>query len=113
MQRVARIAPVCSGVMAPARESCSRVGPSRRGSTRSEPHSRIDDWLGHLPAEGVRQMCTWERFCTFAREPERRVVDISCRLTVAGVAYEVDAELAGETVVVWWGLFDRELYLIF
>jgi hypothetical protein len=26
---------------------------------------------------------------------------------VAGVAYEVDAELAGETVVVWWGLFDR------
>jgi hypothetical protein len=47
----------------------------------------------------------------FAREPERRVVDIDCRLTVAGVAYEVDSELAGETVVVWWGLFDQELWV--
>jgi hypothetical protein len=61
------------------------------GEHRSERHSRIDDWLGHLPAEGVRQMCTWERFFMFAREPERRAVDIDCRLTVAGVAYEVDA----------------------
>src|SRR5271167_5206716 len=33
------------------------------GEHRSERHSRIDDWLGHLPAEGVRQMCAWERFC--------------------------------------------------
>ena len=81
------------------------------GEHRSERHSRIDDWLGHLPAEGVRQMCTWQRFCMFAREPERRLVDIDCRLTVAGVAYEVDAELAGETVVVWWGLFDQELWV--
>jgi hypothetical protein len=29
---------------------------------------------------------------------------------VAGVTYEVDSELAGETVVVWWGLFDQELW---
>ena len=77
---------------------------------RSEPHSRIDDWLAHLPADGVQQMCAWERFCVFAREPERRLVGIDCRVTVAGVAYEVDAELAGETVVVWWGLFDQELW---
>ena len=56
-------------------------------------------------------MCAWERFCTFAREPERRLVGIDCRLTVAGVTYEVDAELAGETVVVWWGLFDQELWV--
>jgi hypothetical protein len=78
---------------------------------RSEPHSRIDDWLAHLPADGVQQMCAWERFCAFAREPERRLVGIDCRLTVAGVTYEVDAELAGETVVVWWGLFDQELWV--
>lgn len=43
--------------------------------------------------------------------PERRHVDIDCRLTVAGVTYEVDAELSGETVVVWWGLFDQELWV--
>ena len=30
---------------------------------------------------------------------------------MAGVAYEVDPELAGETVVVWWGLFDQELFV--
>ncbi|WP_262121444.1 hypothetical protein [Serratia ficaria] len=29
---------------------------------------------------------------------------------MAGVTYELDAELAGETVVVWWGLFDQELF---
>jgi hypothetical protein len=81
------------------------------GDHRTERHSRIDDWLGHLPAEGIRQMCAWERFCTFAREPERRAVGIDCRLTVAGVTYEVDAELAGETIVVWWGLFDQELWV--
>ncbi|MGZ8409186.1 MAG: IS481 family transposase [Hyphomicrobium sp.] len=81
------------------------------GDHRTEPHSRIDDWLAHLPADGVRQMCAWERFCAFAREPERRLVGIDCRLTVAGVAYEVDPELAGETVVVWWGLFDQELWV--
>jgi hypothetical protein len=45
------------------------------GEHRSERHSRIDDWLGHLPAEGVRQMCAWERFCVFAREPERGDLD--------------------------------------
>lgn len=56
-------------------------------------------------------MCTWERFCTFAREPERRKVGIDARITVDGVSYEVDPDLAGETVILWWGLFDNELYV--
>lgn len=56
-------------------------------------------------------MCGWERFCTFAREPERRKVDSCARVSVEGVAYEVDPDLAGETVVLWWGLFDNELYV--
>lgn len=77
---------------------------------RHEPHSRLEDWQTHLPSSGLRSMCTWERFCSFAREPERRTVGIDCRLTVAGVAYELDAELTGETVIVWWGLFDQELF---
>ena len=33
------------------------------------------------------------------------------RVAVDGVAYEVDPDLAGETVVLWWGLFDNELYV--
>lgn len=87
------------------------IAACNRRDHRSEPHSRIDDWLAHLPADGVQQMCAWERFCAFAREPERRLVGLDCRLTVAGVTYEVDAGLAGETVVVWWGLFDQELWV--
>ena len=39
---------------------------------RSEPHSRIEDWLQNLPDTGVRAMCEWEQFCHFAREPEKR-----------------------------------------
>src|SRR5438552_18681258 len=39
---------------------------------RSEPHSRMEDWLENLPASGVRAACSWERLCTFAREPVRR-----------------------------------------
>jgi hypothetical protein len=87
------------------------VATYNRADHRSEPHSRLEDWLAHLPEGGVKAMCAWERFCAFAREPERRAVGIDCRMTVAGVLYEVDAELAGETVVVWWGLFDQELWV--
>ncbi len=78
---------------------------------RLEPHSRVEDWLTHLPAEGLRAMCTWERYCTFAREPERRKVDHDARVAVSGTQYEVDVELAGEEVILWWGLFDQELYI--
>ena len=63
---------------------------------RSQPHSRLADWLAHLPAEGLREMCTWEQFCRFAREPERRKVGVDARVTVAGTAYEVDPQLGGE-----------------
>jgi hypothetical protein len=78
---------------------------------RSEPHTRMEDWLQHLPSEGLRDMCSWERFCTFAREPERRKVGIDARVSVAGVRYEVDPDLAGETVIVWFGLYDDHLYV--
>ena len=44
-------------------------------------------------------------------EPERRKVGIDARVIVDGVSYEVEPDLAGETVVLWWGLFDNELYV--
>ncbi|MDJ1185875.1 IS481 family transposase [Roseofilum sp. BLCC_M143] len=78
---------------------------------RQENHSRLEDWRQNLPSQGVQQMCSWERFCTFARKPEQRRVDGCARVTVDGVAYEVEPDLAGETVVLWWGLFDNELYV--
>jgi len=78
---------------------------------RSELHSRMEDWLENLPSSGVRAVCSWERFCTFAREPERRKVGSDARVSVTGVNYEVDPDLAGETVMLWWGIFDNELYI--
>ncbi|MEO0852885.1 MAG: IS481 family transposase, partial [Cyanobacteria bacterium J06648_11] len=78
---------------------------------RSEETSRLEDWLTHLPEAGFQQMCSWERFCTFAREPERRKVGGDARVTVEGAIYEVEPDLAGETVVLWWGLFDNELFV--
>ncbi len=78
---------------------------------RTENHSRLEDWLKNLPRTGLREICSWERYCTFARKPEQRRVDGSARVSVDGVAYEVDPDLAGETVVLWWGLFDNELYV--
>jgi hypothetical protein len=80
---------------------------------RSRPHSRMEDWLACLPAEGFREMCTWEQFCRFARHPERRKVGIDARVTVEGTSYEVESNLAGETVLLLWGLFDNELYVEF
>lgn len=78
---------------------------------RSEERTRIEDWLAQLPANGVREMCTWEQYCRFAREPEQRKVGIDARVMVEGTAYEVEPSLAGETVVLLWGLFDNELYV--
>lgn len=80
---------------------------------RGKEHSRFEDWLKNLPPEGIREMCNWERFCTFAREPERRKVDGTARISVDGTSYEVDPDLAGETVILWWGLFDTQLFIEF
>lgn len=82
-----------------------------RQDHRSEPHSRIEDWLANFPPDGIREMCAWEQFCRFAREPERRKVGIDARVSVDGTAYEVEPDLAGESVLLLWGLFDSELYV--
>ena len=82
-------------------------------SHRSEKHSRLADWLANLPADGVRDMCAWDQFCRFAREPERRKVGVDARITVGNAAYQVEPDMAGETVVLLWGLFDDEMYVEF
>lgn len=78
---------------------------------RSESHTRLQDWLTNLPDEGYKEMCTWERFCSFAREPERRTVDKDARIRVDTASYLVPGDLIGKEVVLWWGLFDNELFI--
>ncbi len=78
---------------------------------RHETHSRLDDWLTKLPVEGLREMCTWAQFCRFARAPERRKVGIDARISIDGTQYEVEPSMAGDWVILLWGLFDDELHV--
>lgn len=56
-------------------QACSRsVNRYNAQRHRHEAHSRLDEWIAKLPADGLREMCTWEQFCRFARTPERRKV---------------------------------------
>ncbi|HAS8353726.1 TPA: transposase [Vibrio vulnificus] len=80
---------------------------------RSEKHSRQEDWLANIPRDGVRDMCSWEQYCRFAREPESRKVSVDARVTIDGTAWEVEPDMAGETVILLWGLFDEEMYVEF
>lgn len=78
---------------------------------RSEVHSKTEDWIKNLPSSGIRKMCSWERFTTFAREPERRRIGKDARITINGVQYETSNELADQEAILWWGLFDNELFV--
>lgn len=79
---------------------------------RIEDHSRIEDWVANLPEGGFKAVCSWEKFRSFAREPEKKTVARDCTIEMeGGVKYEVSPELVGEKVVVWWGLFDNELFV--
>lgn len=43
-------------------------------------------------------MCTREQYCRFAREPESRRVGVDARVTIDGTVWEVEPDMAGETV---------------
>lgn len=91
--------------------SLGQVTPALRSAAASRSRTPSVDDTDSRPLRRISPLCSWERFCTFDREPERRKVDSCARVSVEGVAYEVDPDLAGETVVLWWGLFDNELYV--
>ena len=78
---------------------------------RSENHSRLEDWIKRLPPEGFREMCSWERFCTFARDPEQRKVDSEACVNANGIRYQLDYGMASQEVTLLWGLFDNELFV--
>jgi hypothetical protein len=65
-------------------------------SHRSEKHSRLDDWLANLPADGVRDMCPWKQFCRFARESERRKVGVGARIAIGGTSYQRKLEACAQ-----------------
>ncbi|HAU3958055.1 TPA: transposase family protein [Legionella pneumophila] len=80
---------------------------------RSEKSTRIQVWLKYLPGNGYRQMCPWERFCQFVREPETRLVGSDACVSIDGVAYQLIPDMAGNEVILLHGLLDNEVYVEF
>lgn len=77
----------------------------------SKESSRLETWVSGLPVNGFRQMCSWETYCTFAREPEFRTVALDGSISLDNQSYQVTAELIGERVEVWKGVFDKGIYV--
>lgn len=80
---------------------------------RSEKSTRIQVWLNYLPGSGYRQMCTWEIFCQFVREPETRLVGSDACVSIDGIAYQLLPDMAGNEVIILHGLLDNEVYAEF
>lgn len=80
---------------------------------RSEKSTRIQVWRDYLPSNGYRQMCSWEKFCQFVREPETRFVGSDACVSIDGVAYQLIPDMAGNEVILLHGLLDNELYVEF
>lgn len=80
---------------------------------RSEKLSKMVVWRQFLPTEGYRQMCSWEKFCQFVREPETRIVASDACVNVNGTSYQLTADMAGNEVILLHGILDNELYVEF
>jgi hypothetical protein len=80
---------------------------------RSEKSTRIQVWRDYLPTNGYRQMCSWEKFCQFVREPETRLVGSDACVSIDGVAYQLIPDMAGNEVILLHGLLDNKLYVEF
>ena len=80
---------------------------------RHEEHSRMEDWLQNLPPQGFKEMCSWDRFRGFAREPEQRKADSNACVGIDGIRYQLSHEMAGQDITLLWGVFDDELYVEF
>ena len=80
---------------------------------RSEKATRIQVWLKYLPKNGYRQMCSWEKFCQFVREPETRLVGSDACVSIESISYQLIPDMAGKEVILLYGLLDNEVYVEF
>ncbi|MDP3705286.1 MAG: IS481 family transposase [Legionellaceae bacterium] len=80
---------------------------------RSEKSTRMQAWLNYLPTNGYRQMCSWDKFCQFVREPETRLVGSDACVSIDGVPYQLIPDMAGNEVILLYGLLDNEVHVKF
>lgn len=79
---------------------------------RSEKLTRIQAWQQYLLVEGYRQMCSWEKFCQFVRDPETRKVGSDACINIDGISYQLMPDMAGNEVILLYGLLDNEVYVL-
>lgn len=82
-------------------------------SHRSEKMSRMQVWQKFLPESGYRQMCSWEKFCQFVREPETRLVGSDACVSINGIQFQLLPDMAGHKATLLHGLLDNEVYVEF
>ncbi len=80
---------------------------------RADKLKRLQAWLKYLPTNGYRQMCSWEKFCQFVREPETRLVGSDACVSIDGISYQLTPDMAGHEVILLHGLLDNEVYVEF
>jgi len=73
--------------------------------------SRYEYWKSHLPDLGYQEICSKEHFAKLCRTPEPRVVGSDACISVNAIMFQLDPELAGETVNVLHGIFDDNVYV--
>lgn len=80
---------------------------------RSGDGSRTQIWKQFLPDEGFREMCSWDKFCQFVREPEIRLVNSEACIYIKNIKFQLIPNMAGSKVTVLFGIFDNELHVEF
>lgn len=80
---------------------------------RHEDCNRLQAWQRFLPQEGFREVCTWEKFCQFVRDPETRLVGSDACVSINGVKFQLSSDMAGQQVTLLLGLLDNELRVEF
>jgi hypothetical protein len=88
----------------------SYIGFYNRDMHRRENLTRMEVWKNNLPAEGIREMCSWDKFCEIVREPQTREVGTDACINLNGIKYQLDSDLAGESVKLLIGVFDETIH---
>ncbi len=89
----------------------SYIATYNKDMHRREKASRIEVWKTSLPETGIREMCEWNKFCEIVREPQIREVGTDACISISGIKYQLDPNLAGESVKALIGVFDNAVHI--
>lgn len=92
---------------------CNYIRQYNNMQHRREDSTRLEVWKNSLPKEGFKKICSWTHFCKFVHEPEKRIVGSDACVSVNGVKYQLNGDMAGNEVTLLYGIIDQELHVEF